>query len=255
MGSTYRKGLLLSLGSVIQTQVDLVTVIPSGSNKPGMNRLCPEHKQKLTQAHHCDAGEGHYVTEFILGKDTGNGFLIPEGERPETPASDVLQLTPVPASELADHAIPGASRFYLVPTNAALIEPWQVIYNLVSKGKLALVAKGSLRRGSYEKLWQVEVFREALVLTEIIYPDTINDPPPVTQTKVQKQITNLVDEFVAGLLSSWDQVDKTNTGRQRLDDWLATAPDADIVQVNDSNVGAAQSMIEALRAAVEEKTA
>jgi hypothetical protein len=245
----------LSLGSVIQTQVDLYTVTPTKTDAPQMNRICPEHHLKLSQVHHCPEGDGHYVTEFILGLPTGSGYLVPTEDKPQVDATEVLNLTPVPANEVADHTISGTSRFYLAPSHPTASQPWQVILNLVQRNKVALVTKAALRRGMNEKLWRVIVFRDVLVLAEIVFPSAILDPPDVDQVKVDKAITKLTDEFVTGLMSTWDKVDKTNTAAQRMEQWLSTATEVDSpdVQVKVGDKDAAESLMAALAAAVEKR--
>lgn len=249
MGTNYRKGLLLSLGSIIQTQVDLQTVIPTSKKTTGLNRVCPEHFVKLKQVHFCEHGEGHYVDEFVLAAPTATGYAVPDDAKPEIAPSDVLTLTPVPVKELDDNVIDGESRFYLAPTSPAGAETYQVIANLVEKGKIALVTKGVLRRGSKEKLWQVQAFRGTLILNEITFPDHINEPPELPEVKVSKEITGLVNTFVDGLMSTWDAIDKTDTSREQIDQWLATARQIENVQVNDPDTTAVTNLMEALKEA------
>lgn len=257
MGTNYKKGLLLSLGSIIQTQVDLQTVIPSSKKKTGLNRVCPEHILKLSQTHHCpgnDGGEGHYVTEYVLAAPTATGYAVPDDPRPEAEAAEVLNLTPVPAKELADNIIDGDSRFYMVPSSPAMGETYQVIRNLLAKDKVALVTKGSLRQGSNEKLWRIEVFRDTLVLAEIAFPDHINEPPELPEVKVTKEMATLVGNYVEGLMSSWDEIDKTDTSHEQIEAWLAQARQVEHTEFPaESGAKQAESLMEALRKATEKK--
>lgn len=251
MATNYKKGLLLSLGSIIQTQVDLQTVIPSSQKKTGLNRVCPTHFVKVNQVHHCEADGGHYVTEFVLAAPTATGYAVPEDPKPSAKTSDVFALTPVPVKELNDNAVVGDSRFYLVPSSVAMTETYQVIANLLAKGKVALVTKGVLRQGSNEKLWRVEVFRGTLVLNEITFPDHINEPPEIAEVKVTKEMATLVESYVDSLMSSWDAIDKTDTNRERIESWLAAGRQIDNGQVNEPDTTGVQNLLEALKAATE----
>lgn len=246
MGASYRKGLVLSLGSVVQTTVDLTSAVPS-SKPTGMHRMCPEHKLQLKQAHKCP--EGHEVTEFILGRPTGNGLqLAPAGDKPDFPAADVLELKPVPAKQVNDHTFYGGSIYYMKP-HPATIQAWLAIQAIIEKGKTALVAKGALRRGG-EKMWRIDNFRDYLVLREIVFPEDIRDNPGEIEEKLEKGTISLITQFLENLETTWDSLDTVDRSREQLMEWInsGTSIVDDSEPVDRTNQAA--SLIDTLQQAV-----
>lgn len=251
MGSTYRKGLVLSLGSVIQTTVDLHSVIPS-SKPTGMNRMCPTHLQKLNQTHKCPEG-GHEVSwdEFVLGKPGPGGGLVlapTTDDKPQNEATSVLELKPIPASDIDDTTFDGPSVYYMQPYDAT-IQAWLAIRSIIQKGKLALVAKGALRRGS-EKIWRVEVFRDYLVLREIAFPEDIRDVPAPVEAKLEKGTLTLVDKFIENITTTWDQIDTVDRSRERLIAWIDSGTTVIEPTETVDRTNEAASLIEQLQQAV-----
>lgn len=219
MGHSYRKGLQLSLG-LIQAQVDLHTVLPSKSST-GLKRLCPDHHALVKQQNVCSA-EDHAIPwgGWVMGQETPSGWKIVQAtDKPEESAAETLDLSPVPAKELTDNTFDGDAIYFCKPTNDASNEAWQVFINIAKKDKVALVAKGALRRGQ-PKLWRLGVFRDYLVLREIAFPEAIKDTPEAPDVKVPKQTTLLVDQFVNQLMTEWDKLDTEDTGTKRIKEWL-----------------------------------
>lgn len=215
---SYRKGLLLSLGSILQTQVDLHAVRP-GRSDTSLKRLCPNHHQPLKQSMKCLEGP-HDVDTWVMGRENPDGWQIVEGSRPEFEAADVLELTPVPATDLEANTFYGESIYYAQPSNLAGLQAWQVLHDLLAKHKIALVAKAALRRGSTEKLWRLDLFRGYIVLRELVYPDDIRDVPEQETVKLARPLVALVNQFVDQLVTKWDNFDTTNVGRERLEEWI-----------------------------------
>lgn len=216
MGASYRKGLVLSLGSIVQTTVDLHAAVPS-SKPTGMHRMCPEHKLQLKQTHKCP--EGHEVTEFVLGRPTGNGLqLAPQSDKPEFEAADVLELRPLPAKQVDDNTFYGGAIYYMKP-HPATMQAWLALQSIVEKGKTALVAKGALRRGN-EKMWRVDSFRDYLVLREIVFPEDIRDVPEEVNDKLEKGTVGLITQFLENLETTWESLDTVDRSREQLMEWI-----------------------------------
>ena len=245
MGS-YRKGLLLSLGSIIQVQVDLQTVVPT--QRSGLRILCPEHHQPLKQSYNCP--EGHPVERWVKGKQTADGWQIPkEDEKPEFDADQAFDLVPVPADQLEAHTFAGKSIYYCQPTNTVSHEAWAVLRKILAKGKIALVTKGALRRGA-KKLWRIDVFRDYLVLRDIEFPENIRAVPEQVDVKIPKATHDLVNQFIDNLMVSWDTLDTTDETRQQVEAWIAAgeavAADTKSMAGLDDAVGAVISLQDAL---------
>lgn len=216
--SSYRKNLILSLGP-IQASVDLDTVAPTV--KSSFHRYCPEHKARITQLSQCPDGE-HVVGwgEWILGAETAEGLkFVDEGDKPEVPRTDALTLTPVPAKELNDASLLGSTMYYCKPSTEMAGQTWAILYRLLKGGKTALITRGALRKNS-EKLWRVTLFRDYIVLREVLFPENIKDAPDPVATKVDKATLGLVTQFVDGLMTSWDEFDTTDTMKAKTDEWL-----------------------------------
>lgn len=216
MGASYRKGLVLSLGSVIQTTVDLHAVVPS-SKPTGMHRMCPEHLLQLKQTHKCP--EGHEVDNWVLGHTSPTGVtLAPDTPRPESEATPVLELLPVPAKQVDDNTFYGPSIYYMKP-HPATMQAWLALQSIVDKGKTALVTKGALRRGG-EKLWRIDSFRDYLVLREIVFPEDIRSIPENVDDKLEKGTVGLVSQFLENLETTWEKVDTVDRSREQLMEWI-----------------------------------
>lgn len=252
MGS-YRKGLLLSLGSIIQVQVDLQTVVPS--QRSGLKRLCPDHHQPVKQSYACP--EGHPITEWVSGQETTEGWkIVKPDERPNFDANDALELIPVPAHELDEHTFAGSAIYYCQPTSSVTHEAWGVLHKILTKGKVALITKGALRKGA-QKLWRVDVFRDYLVLREVVFPENIKAVPEQVETKIPKATMDLVNQFIDKLMVSWDKFDASDETRKRIDQWIAAGEtveaDTKTKRVADLTTGiaAVANLQESLREAVE----
>ena len=216
MGS-YRKGLLLSLGSIIQVQVDLQTVVPS--TRSSLRRLCPEHHLPIKQSYACP--EGHPITEWVNGKETAEGWKIVKPEdRPDFDADDALELVPVPADELEARTFAGNGMYYCQPTSTVGHEAWSVLHKVLTKGKIAFITKGALRKGG-QKIWRVDVFRDYLVLKELVFPENIKAVPEQVDVRVPKATQTLVDQFIDSLLVEWDKVDTADETAKRIEEWIA----------------------------------
>jgi non-homologous end joining protein Ku len=217
---SYRKNLSLSLGP-IQASVNLLTVLPSP--KSDTHRYCPDHKVRLNQQYLCINDKKPHPVEYgqwILGADTADGFkLVTEDSKPKIDKTDALVLTPVPAKEIEANTIEGTAIYYAQPSTAAGHQAWAIIHKIVKTGKTALIAKGALRAGR-EKLWTITTFRGYLVLREIVFPDTITDAPETVDFKVDAATTKLVTEFVNNLMTSWEDMDTTDSLEDQITEWL-----------------------------------
>ena len=245
--ASYRKGLVLSLGSVVQTTVDLFSVVPS-QKSTGMHRMCPEHNLQLKQTHKCP--EGHEVTDFRLGYATAGGGLklAPETARPEAEAADVLELRPVPAKDLDDQTFDGNGVYYMKP-HPATMQAWLALSAVVGKGKTAFVAKGALRRGR-EHLWRIDKFRDYLVLREIVFPEDIREIPEPVETKLEKGTVGLIEEFISKLETSWDKIDTVDRSRERIMEWIDEGDTVANDQETEDRSDLGVSLIEQLQKAV-----
>lgn len=248
MGSSYRKGLTLSLGSVIQTQVDLFSVVPS-QQRDSLHRMCPTHKVRLVQAHKCPEGDHEVAsTEWVMGRENGSVLQIaPATAKPQVEAQDVLELKPVPASEVNASTFEGNGIYYAKPS-AATSQAWLALQAILEKGKIALIAKGAFRRGS-DKLWRLQVFNGYLVLREIVFPEDIREAPEPLDTKLEKGTLTLVEQYLEGLITSWDKIDTTNRSREELQKWLESGESKAIEGPPASDEAAGLSLMEQLKQA------
>ena len=250
MGSSYRKGLVLSLGSIVQTTVDLHSAIPSNRPATGMHRMCPEHHLQLKQTHKCPEGD-HEVSQWVMGKATDGGGLkiAPDTTRPQTPAVDILEMKPIPAKELDDNTLYGSNIYYLKPTMGTT-QAWLAMTAIVGKGQIALVSKGALRAGG-EKLWRLDRFRDYLVLRDIVFPEDIRDVPETVDEKLEKGTMSLISQFMENLVTSWDDMDTVDRSREQLKAWIeqgdTVVHDQEVIDRSD----AAQSLVDQLREAIE----
>lgn len=226
--ASYRKGLTLSLGSVISTQVDLYSVTPSKSDT-GLHRICPDHHVQLKQTHVCfyvenDETKEHQVSNFVLGYEQGDGWIVPDGEKPSKEAVEALELSPIPPKEVFDNTFEGSGFYYCMPSAPHSLQTWSVLNSIASKGKVALVARGNLKKAVGEKLWKLGSFRGVLALREIVFPENIKEIPKTTVpwegATVEKNITTLVNQFVANLETSWANLDTTDDSKQLIRQWI-----------------------------------
>lgn len=246
MGS-YRKGLLLTLGP-LRVAVDLNTVAPA--RRTGLKRLCPDHKVPLHQQYECP--EGHVPEGYVTGKAQAEGGwkIVQPEEKPSVEAAQVLELTPVPAKELADHTFQGGSFYYAQPNSVGEQLNWELFRRSLKDGKTAFVARGAMRRGG-EKLWRLDLFRGYLVLREIVFPENIKPAPDVAEVKVDKETAALVKQLIAAKLTEWDKFDSEDTLSKRVEEWIGAGADVEgTKESTPSPKQAVSSLQDALRAAV-----
>jgi len=228
--SSYRKNLLLSLGP-IQASVDLTTVAPT--RKSNIHRYCPDHKVQLKQKYSCDGPEGEHTVEWgnwILGADTAEGLkVVNEAEKPQVARADALTLAPMPAKDLNAATFNGSAMYYCAPSTETAGQTWSIIHKLLKGGKTALVARAALRTNS-EKLWRLDLFRDYLVLREIVFPTEIKETPDPVKAKVDKATQDLVAQFVDGLMTTWDDFDTDDTMKKRMDDWMLSGETIEAIE-------------------------
>ena len=230
MMSSYRKNLILSLGP-IQASVDLATVAPA--QKSNIHRFCPDHKVQLRQKYSCDGPEGEHTVEWgnwMLGAETVEGLkVVREEEKPKVARADALTLSPIPAKDLDASTFSGTTMYYCTPSTEMAGQTWVIIYKLLKGGKTAFITRGALRANS-EKLWRLDLFRDYLVLREVVFPDVIKDVPDPVDIKVDKATQDLVTQFVDGLMTSWDKFDSTNTMKNKMDTWMLSGETIEAVE-------------------------
>lgn len=249
---SYRKALTLNIG-VIQTTVDLTAVIPS-TDRPQAKRLCPEHHIQLKQAHRCPAG--HIVDEPILGYSDGDRWRLDDGNKPEIAAAIGMELTPVPVKQLAEHTFDGPSAYWLAPSQETSLQGWHVIRSILAKKKVAFICKGTLRRGSAEKLWRIGLFQDHLIMREIVFPDRIRPHPKVPKVALKRELVALAQQFVETVTDDWKDIDTTDIGTQAVKQWIETLPSVPKQEATEQAADPKQSaadLMEALKAAVEGK--
>ena len=222
MGS-YRKGFRLTLGSIVQTEVDLHSVLPT--RKSGLRMLCPEHHIPLKQGYTCfNDTEGHKVDQPVKGAQVAEGWrIVNPDEKPSVERVDALELIPVPVKELEGHTVHGDGFYYCQPSSAISLEAWAVLHRILTKGKVALVARGALRKDS-QKIWRLGVFRDYLVLQEIVFPDEVRATPERVDVKITRPMQQLVDQFVEQLQVGWEDFDSTDTSKEEVQKWIDSSP-------------------------------
>lgn len=220
----YKKNLMLSLG-LISASVDLETVAPRA--KSGLSRLCPDHTVKLKQKYECPGtadAEAHDIAwnAWVMGAETVDGWKITnEEERPRVEGSAGFQLVPVPAKDLESHTFEGDAIYYASPNNEHVEQAWQILNKVVSKGKVALIAKGALRAGTNtEKIWRLTTFNGYLVLREVRFPENVKPSPEAPKVKVDKETMGMVDQFIEKLTTEWADFDATDTMAARMAEWM-----------------------------------
>jgi non-homologous end joining protein Ku len=174
-------------------------------------------------------GKAHGVEwgQWVLGADTADGFkIVNQDEKPKIDKTDALILTPVPTKEIEANTIEGSAIYYAQPSSAAGHQAWAIMHKVVRTGKTTLMTKGALRSGR-EKLWKVTTFREYLVLREIVFPENITDTPETVDFKVDAATNKLVNQFVENLMTSWEDVDTTDTLEDQITAWLEAGESAD----------------------------
>lgn len=247
MGS-YRKGLLLSLGP-LRAAVDLNTVAPE--KRSGLKRLCPTHYIPLHQRYECSEGP-HLVDEWVNGMEQADGGwkVVDPEEKPSVDAVRVLELTPVPTAELEANTFEGRSTYYCEPSSIGDHLNWE-LFRRALKGKMSFVARGAMRRGG-EKLWRLELFRNYLVLREIMFPETIKPAPEAPDVRVDKETSLLVKKFIDTKSTEWENFDSEDTLQHKVDEWLSAGTEKESKETGGATPpkDAVQSLQDALRAAV-----
>jgi non-homologous end joining protein Ku len=216
MGS-YRKELLLSLG-LITAQVDLHSVAPT--KKSGFNQYCAEHRTRIKQRRWCPEGD-HEAFDVVSGMDAVSHVkFVDPARKPEFPKDDRLQLTPVPADEITAFAEGGF--YYCQPSSVATANTWAALKAVLDKGKVAFVAKGSLRSGE-RKLWRLDCFNDYLVLRELRYPEDVRGVPEQVTIKPSREEMRLFTQVVDSMTVPWDKFDSANENMPLIERWLADA--------------------------------
>ena len=252
----FRKDLMLQIGP-IQTMVNLYSVVPS--SKPSARIVCPDHTVPLKQQYRCPEDDA-----VIPWGSWDQAVETPQGWRKVDPsvrptlesASKVLELTPVPASEIADNTFEGDAIYWLEPSNEASIPTWTILVRQMKSGKTAFVTRGGFKKGGIERLWKIELFRGHPVLRSMQFPETINDAPENPSVTVDKETMTLVNNFIEARMSSWDDVDTTDRFAAALQEWIQAGELTDVGAV-DSYGNVKQSpedMMAALKEAVRKAT-
>jgi non-homologous end joining protein Ku len=254
MGKPYKTNLMLSLG-LISTSVDLETVIPKSTS--GLSRICPDHSVKLNQKYQCkgtDEVEAHDVTwgEWNMGRETAEGWTVVDQEtRPTVEGSKGFSLVPVPVKDLESATIEGDSVYYASPSNEHAEQSWAVFNAVVKKGKVALITKGALRKGTFtEKIWRLTSFNGYLVFREVKFPENIKPSPEVPKVKLDKVQLGMVQQIVDAMTTEWTEFDASDNMSARMAQWMEDGTD---VEAQEAKAAPALDLNAALAAALNDK--
>lgn len=254
--ASYRKGLTLSLGSLINLRVDLHGVIPSTTGR-SLSMICPEHKVQVTQEYKCDAGNHYMLPAFTgRGRKEGDTFVVVnQDSKPKIDKVEALQLQVVPTKELTDHVVDGEGFFYCKPSTTADEAVWALVHDLLNKGDVALIARGPLRSGTTDKIWRFGVFRGYIVMRDIVFPKAINTTPERPTAEADQATRELVTQYVGSLVTSWSEIDTTDRAEAMFAQWVEAGDKSSVVTAEPRDVNAmAISLQEALRKHVTEIT-
>lgn len=245
--AAYKKDLILSIGP-IQTTVNLHTV--QSSSGPSRRIICPDHLVPLSQQYVCEEDDNHRTFswgEWAYGMETPEGFrVLKDEEKPQPEPTNELALIPVPAQEIRDNTFEGDSMYYCQPSSKASALTWTILNRQLKTGKVSFMTRGCLRRNSKEKLWKLELFRGYPVLREIAFPDNLKPEPDAEiaeDVTVDKPTQKLVSEFIDASMSTWDDVDTTDTWQEQFEEWIN---DSEIVRPNVSEESATKQSPEDL---------
>jgi hypothetical protein len=228
----FKKNLLLQIGP-IPTAVNLHTVKPSRNKSTSVRRVCPDHLVPLSQQYACTEDDNHRIFawgEWADAVETPEGWkLLTNDDRPQDEPVDSMQLIPVPAQEIRNQTFDGESLYYCEPSSDAYLLSWEILNRQMKTGKVAFLCRGSFRRNSKTKLWKYELFQGYPVLREVMFPEAIKPAPDTDRsTKIDKATQNLVTEFIAQSMSSWDDVDTTDDWQTRFNEWIGTGEDVQV---------------------------
>lgn len=243
MGS-YKKGLLLSLG-LVKVQVDLHST--KASNQSPFKRLCPKHEATTKNRIWCEEGD-HEVTfaDAISGAPVSGGYrIVTKTSKPEFLASEELELTPVPVTELEAATYPSGGTYYCQPS-APTTEAWAVFRAVLAKRKVAFVAKGQIRSGQ-QKLWRLNLINDYLVLQELAYPENVRATPEVVDTKVSREHLKLMQSLVDAATVGFDKLDTADANAPRIAEWIASG---ELKTVADTSIDDAAAQVLDLKEAL-----
>lgn len=260
MGS-YRKGLTLSLG-LVTVQVDLYST--KAAARSNFNRICPTHMTRVSQKIVCTAGDEEHTlsqAECLSGMPNGNTMkVVTPDSKPTFPKDTGFALTPVTVKELDQATYMGSSVYYCQPSGLDHTAAWSAVRAILDKGKIAFVAKGSIREGK-QKLWRLMSFNGYLVLTEMVYPGEIRDLPgagyPGAQGlpvpgKPSREHLKMMEQLVLLHLTPWADFDSTDANEPRLEAWLEAGDTVQVVKpTQEDNDGTVIPLAEALARSVE----
>ena len=232
----FKKNLLLQIGP-IQTTVNLQTVVPK-SDKPEAKMVCPDHIIPLKQQYECRPtdSDDHVIPWGTWDKavETVEGWrkVDPEARPTLNEASQVMELIPVSAQDLADNTFTGKAIYWIEPANEASAMNWTILVRQMKSGKTTFVTRGGFRKGGIEKLWKLELFQGHPVLREIVYPDAITSHPEVPDMKIDKETQTLVGQFIESRMTDWEDIDTTDRFTAALEEWVASG---DLVSVSETH--------------------
>lgn len=223
----FKKQLLLQIGP-IQTAVDLHTVKEAAETS--IRRVCPDHLIPLKQRVVCEEDEkvfgwGEWA-DAVPGPDGWR--VVHKSEKPSVDASSSLTLIPMAAQDVRDNTFEGENMYYCKPSSEPFTLTWHILNRAMKPGKTLFMARGALRAGR-EKLWKYELFRGYPILREVVFPDAIKPQPDTDMDfKIDKETQNLVSTFIDSTMSSWDQIDTTDSFKAAFDKWVGAG---NLVQV------------------------
>lgn len=231
----YRKNLILSLG-LISVSVDLTTVAPRKAS--GLNRLCPDHTVKLSQKYKCPGtaeSDEHEVAwgSWNMGYETADGYTVVNVEdKPSIEASGGLSLVPVPAKDLESATFEGEAIYYAEPSNEHVEQTWQVLNAVLKKGKVALISKGALRKGTNtEKIWRLTRFNEYLVLREIRFPDNVKAAPEAPSGKLNRDLVTMAHTVIDSVTAKWEDFDSSDSMAARMAEWMGQGTEVEAGEI------------------------
>jgi non-homologous end joining protein Ku len=249
----------VSLLGLINFQVDLLPIAQSASSGPSFKMICVTCPKPtpVNQNYSCGKGHGPFKQADLpkaleVGKTLQRVTLeeITALREPQLPPKE-LSLSAFPTEQVEAATRPGGSTYRVrAERNQALV---QMVTDLVASGEATFL--GELNLSGTQKLYRLAVWKDTLVLEELVRPDMVH-PFEATPTLYDARLLEQARQLTEIQLDDFDPVQYRNFVRERTVALAAKADGAPVVAAVPAPVkDPAADLLAALEAAVAAKAA
>jgi non-homologous end joining protein Ku len=251
----YVSQFAVGLGPLFNVQVEVVPVRRTSEGSTGFSNVCPACLGESSQIYTCENNHGPFkVGELQKAKATPQGLIPLSEEDLETLKDDMpvglLSLHVCPRADIAGATLTEGTSYRLRPAKKAPPGQYALLMAMASHPEFALYGMAKLNARSKTRPVILTAFRGQVVMSQLVPPQEVAQPDALGDLAVPDAYLGMIEE----LLGLWNAPLEEEVFTDLRSAKIAELVESRIEQaVPAQQPAAAEDIMEALRAAVEQK--